>query len=378
VTIALISLVGIIVLAVGGVFLYAQWRFSQVKKIAIPGLTPRNGNQPFNFLLVGSDSRLFVTDATDTAKFGNSSNAGGQRSDVIMIARVVPSLHQVKILSIPRDTYVNIPGSSDVSGPNRINSAFSSGPDLLIKTIKQSFGITINDYAEIGFPGFSGMVSALGGIYLNFPNPVRDAYSGLNIKTTGCQLVGGGQALSLVRSRHLFYESSGAWLADPGSDWSRIQRQDAFFHALIPKLHGVATSPTGLNGLLGAMTGDVTIDKSITEGTLLSLSRDFNSSNGAPLTTETLPTIPYTTAGGASVLIPAATQDEAMISSFLAFGGTTTTSFTSPNGPPLTAVLTAAESVPVTVTTIPSSANPNDVVSNTTPDPWNPTPCVPK
>ncbi len=375
----MVTLLSVIILGGLGIFLYAQWRFSQVKKVSVAGLVPREGNAPFDILLVGSDSRAFVDTSAEAAKFGSAQATTGQRSDVIIIARVAPALHAIKLLSIPRDTYVNIPGSTDVSGPNRINAAFNNGPDLLIETIKQSFDIPINDYAEIGFPGFSGMVTSLGGIDLDFPYPVRDAYSGLNITTTGCQVVSGGQALALVRSRHLYYESDGSWIADPGSDWSRIQRQDAFFQALVPKLRGVVKSPLGLNGLLGAMTSNVTIDRSISEGTLISLVNDFRSPSGAPLTTETLPTIPTTLSDGADVLLPASGPDASVITSFLAFGTTssTTTASVAPSGSPTGgAILTAAAAGgPVTVTTVPSAANPNDVVYNTTRDPWNPTPC---
>lgn len=372
-----ISLVVLVVVGALGVYLYAQWRFSQVKKVEVAGLVPRNGNNPFNILLVGSDSRAFVDNAGEAAKFGSASGTAGQRSDVIIIARVAPALHEIKLLSIPRDTYVNIPGNSAVSGPNRINAAFDGGPALLVQTIKQSFGIAINDYAEVGFPGFAGMVDALGGISLNFPYPVRDAYSQLHITTTGCQNVGGNQALSLVRSRHLEYETASGWESDPSSDFSRIQRQDAFFQAVVPKLHGVITSPLGINGLLSAMTGDVTIDRSLTEGTLLGLSKDFNSANGSPLVAETLPTVP-TVVGGADVLIPAASQDEQAIGSFLAFGGpasTTTTALRTPSGKTIDAVLTDSSSAPITVTTIPSNANPADIVYNTQSEPWNPKPC---
>ena len=371
------SAVLIVLLGAGGVVLYGNWRFGEIPKLAVPGLQPRVAGAPFDMLLVGSDSRQFVDTTAQAQQFGSASAQGGQRSDVVIIARIAPAMHEVELLSIPRDTYVNIPGDiSGISGPNRINAAFNSGPSLLVKTIESSFHIPLSDYAEVNFPGFASIVNALGGIDLDFQYPVRDLFSGLSIHTTGCQLVMGNQALALVRSRHLYYEKDGAWLADPGSDWSRIQRQDAFFRALEPKLSGVATSLTGLNDLLGALPSSLSIDNTLGKTTLLSLAENMH---GTKLDSETLPTIPYTTSGGADVLLPAAGPDATMIDRFLAFGTTSsvaTRAYVAPRRSAAStthAVLTAAS--PVTVTTIASSPNPWDVVYNTQREPWNPVPC---
>ena len=108
-----------------------------------------------------------------------------------------------------------------------------------MQTIQDNFHIPINHVMIANFCGFEGMVNSLGGISLDFRYPVRDAYSGLRINTTGCQLINGTQALALVRSRHLYYFKHGAWNYDGLSDWSRIRRQQAFFHALLNKVHGV-------------------------------------------------------------------------------------------------------------------------------------------
>ena len=99
--IALGSLFAIAALLAAGVLIYARWRFDQIPKISIPGLTARNGNNPFTILLVGSDSRSFVTNASQSAQFGSASQTTGQRSDVSIVARVVPALGEVKLLSIP-------------------------------------------------------------------------------------------------------------------------------------------------------------------------------------------------------------------------------------------------------------------------------------
>ena len=89
--------------------------------------------------------------------FGDEADAGGQRSDVTMVARFDPATKTVTVLSIPRDLWVDIPGNdSDISGMNRINAAYNGGPDLLIQTIEQDLGIPINHYVSVDFPGLLG------------------------------------------------------------------------------------------------------------------------------------------------------------------------------------------------------------------------------
>ncbi len=153
--------------------IYARYRYDEipkihskhlVKQIAAPG-------KPFNVLLVGDDSRAFVNNPTQVKAFGDEANAGGQRSDVTMVARFVPATKSVTVISIPRDLWVDIPpNSSDIQGMNRINAAFNSGPDLLIQTIESVLHIPINHYISVGFPGFLGMVDALGGRHDGLPH----------------------------------------------------------------------------------------------------------------------------------------------------------------------------------------------------------------
>jgi LCP family protein required for cell wall assembly len=390
-----ISLVVIVILLAVGVWVYARFRFGQIHKSRVAGLTPIASGKPFDILLVGSDSRAFVDNASQASAFGAKSATTGQRSDVIIVARIDPVTRQVRLLSIPRDTWVNIPGNvTNISGPNRINAAFNNGPSLLVQTINDTFHIPVTYYAEVNFPGFSGMVNALGKIYLDFRYPVKDAYSGLDITQTGCQAVNGTQALALVRSRHLYYYTNGAWNYDGSSDFSRIQRQDAFFRAIVFRLRGAVTDPLTLNSFLGASTKNVTIDQTLSEGELVSLARIFRSFTSAELITETMPTAPVVISGQ-DVLEPAVGPDETMISNFLAFGTTTakTTAALRSTGAPasggtvlgaqgLVAMLTSAvldSSALAPVTTVPGSPAvvPGNVDYNTQPEPWNPVPCTP-
>jgi LCP family protein required for cell wall assembly len=382
--ITLVSLVGVLVVGIGAVFAYTYWRYEQFPKVDIPGLTSR-GNGAFNVLIVGSDSRQFAGDSgTNAAQYGSASSIGGQRSDVTIIARIDPANNTIKLLSIPRDTYVKIPGNvPNVSGYNRINAAFNNGPALLVQTITQNFHIPISDYIALNIAGLTNMVNALGGVYLDFRYPVYDTDSHLGINITGCHLVLGAQAVALVRSRHLYYKMDGTWHYDGLSDLSRIQRQDAFFRALLPRLKGIATNPLELNSFLGAAEKNITVDRTLSVGEILSLARTFGTLNAADLTTETLPTAPMTIQGQA-VLIPAPAQDATLINAFLAFGTTTTTSYTLPkaNNTGVTpALLTSAQlnksSGGVTVTTLPGITPPSasQIDTNTQAEPWNPIPC---
>ena len=112
------------------------------------------------------------------------------------------------MVSFPRDLWIPIAPDGH---EQRINTAFTNGPEALIQTIKLNFQIPINHYMQVDFKGFQGLVDAVGGIELYLPGPVRDKVTGLNITDTGCVLFHGDQALSYVRSRHFQYQENGRW-----------------------------------------------------------------------------------------------------------------------------------------------------------------------
>jgi len=321
-----IVIVATLVVLAAGTYVYARYRFDQIKKVDAQHLVAQAPpGQPFNILLVGSDTRKFVDTTKQATEFGTPTVQGGQRSDVTIVARFVPATKQVWVMSIPRDLYVHIPGNDPgVSGTNRINAAFDKGPSLLIETIEKDLGIPINHYMSVTFQGFQNMVNALGGVTMNFPDPVKDQYSGLDVTQTGCQVVNGATSLELVRARHLYYEATGEWQYDGLSDFSRIQRQDAFFRALLDKANSVKFNPFTVNSFIGAAVHDLTIDNTLTESNLLSMANDFHGLTQANLHTETLPTYGFTTTGGADVLGQAEPQAAQTIAAFKAVGGTST------------------------------------------------------
>ncbi|WP_257210673.1 LCP family protein [Actinomyces ruminis] len=118
------------------------------------------------WLIVGSDSR---------ADGAVADNTEGARADSIMLLHKAPG-GQASLTSLPRDTFVEIPGY----GGNKINAAYSyGGPTLLVSTVEQLTGLTIDHYVEVGMGGVSSMVDAVGGINVCLDYDVNDADSGL-------------------------------------------------------------------------------------------------------------------------------------------------------------------------------------------------------
>ena len=146
----------------------------------------------------------------------------GVNSDVVMILHLNPANGTLSILSIPRDLFVP---NARSDGANKIDAALFQGPDQLINAIEEDFGIPIQHFVELNFDSFINVVNALGGIKMYFPEPVFDAYSGLNIQTTGCIALNGTQALQVVRARHLQYKGPGVTTTDPNY-WPQENQSD--------------------------------------------------------------------------------------------------------------------------------------------------------
>jgi LCP family protein required for cell wall assembly len=381
----LVALAGLVVLAlvlVGGAYGYARYRYDQIPKIAIAAEHAQVTGQPFNVLVIGSDTR--VGNQPGTSKYGTAAEVAGQRSDVVMVWHIVPSTRQITILSIPRDTLVEMVGKNVTTfgKMNRINSSYNGGPTLLVQTVQDNFGIPINHVVQVDFAGFKGAVQALGGVYLDFEHPARDAYSGLHITTTGCQLLTGTQALAVARSRHYQYDATTRWLTDPSGDFGRIKRQDAFLRALIDAAKS-KYNPLTINAFLGSLPQGIVIDDNLSLGDLLGLAEELHSIDPTSIRTLTLPTFStgYVTPWGDVLFVDQPTAQEMLRSVF----GTELTAPTSP--PPNTALvptappaLGATGSTPSAAAGAPApAATPSASTTTTTSPPlptYDPKPCT--
>ncbi|HEX4980048.1 MAG TPA: LCP family protein, partial [Ilumatobacteraceae bacterium] len=180
-----------------------------------------------NYLLVGSDTREGVDpNAPDFGGIGDTSDVGGRRSDTIMILRREKD-GGAALLSLPRDLWVEIAGTGE---SNRINSAYTEGPQRLASTITQSLGIPIHHYVEVDFVGFKRIIDEIGGVEICIEFATRDLHTGLALQP-GCQKLDGVQSLAYARSRYYEEFRDGDWRIDPRADLGRIERQQLFMRA---------------------------------------------------------------------------------------------------------------------------------------------------
>jgi len=176
----------------------------------------------YDYVLVGSDSREGLTaDQQKQFSSGSATQTLGTRTDSIILVHVPSGDGQPALISLPRDSYVPIPGH----GHNKINAAYSiGGPKLLVRTIEQVADMRIDGYVEIGFGGFASVVDSLGGVDICVARPMKDGYAGINLKA-GCQSLDGRNALGYVRARY----------SDPLGDIGRVARQRQFLAAIMHK-----------------------------------------------------------------------------------------------------------------------------------------------
>lgn len=272
----------------------------------VSGALDPTGGDDRTFLIVGSDSRAGLDDLNN---FGQIS---GARADVVMLVKLDSATNSARMLSIPRDLLVDIPGQ----GSNRINAAYAAGgPSLLVETIQTNLGVEVNHYVEIDFVGFQAMVDEVGGIEIAFPYPARDSKSGLDVGA-GNQLLDGDQALAYARSRHYQELRDGEWVAVEANDIGRTQRQQQVIRALISRLKS-PSSVAEAGEIATSMGQHMTIDSALAEASVASLLWDFKGIITGTIEGETLPTY-GDTVDGRSVQIASDPEASNMLANFRA------------------------------------------------------------
>lgn len=222
----------------------AFWADAQLTRVASEPEQPIGSTKGTNWLLVGSDSRVGLSEE-DIARLGTGGDIGTGRTDAIMLLHLEGTSAQ--LISIPRDSYVDVPGF----GQDKINAAFTyGGPQLLTHTVEANTGVSIDHYAEVGMGGLANIVDAIGGVELCPSEPIDDPLANLNVGA-GCQEMDGANALGYVRTR-----------ATAMGDLDRVERQREFFSALMHE----ATNPSTLLNPFDVFPMISSVSKSFTVG----------------------------------------------------------------------------------------------------------------
>ncbi len=237
----------------------------------LPDALPTTDDRPapssgkaINVLLLGSDKRA-------------DGSIAGQRSDTMMVVHIGADRKSVGVVSIPRDSWVQVPGH----GPSKINAAFSwGGTPLAVQTAENLTDVRIDHVAVIDWDGFKALTNALGGVDITIPETVEDGYSG-RVWEAGTEHMDGETALAYVRQR--------AGLA--GGDLDRIKRQQNFMRTLMQGTltTSTATNPAKLYKVLDAVTDNLAVDDGWSNADLRNLAISLRDLRTGDVTFTTVP-----------------------------------------------------------------------------------------
>lgn len=203
---------------------------------------------------------------TNIALFGLDTREGDTQShsDCMMIVTVDNTRGKIKLISLMRDSLVDIDGY----GENKLNAAyFLGGPSLAIRTINENFGTDITEYIAVNFEQLVEIIDALGGVEINVETTaeleelnrvIRDygieqGQTFVGVENTGLQTLDGVQALCYGRIRK----------GGTGDDWARVERQSIVMEAMFSKVQSMSASQ--LIGLMQKLMPYVTTSLSPTE-----------------------------------------------------------------------------------------------------------------
>lgn len=242
----------LLVIALGLGAMYAVFlgqTYDENRQTVDAGALPEVDGGPIDVLLLGSDSRE-----------GEGEADIGQRSDTMMLVHIPADRQEVFVISILRDSLVDIPGH----GRTKVNAAFDiGGYPLAVDTVEQLLGAEVNHLVEIDFQGFRGLTQALGGVRVCNPQAFSSGQVNPSYYPRGPILLTDTAALRYVRERHAF----------AAGDVVRVQNQQRFVAAAMDRFlsPGILGNPARTGEVVTALSEHVSADDSLTSGEVVSL-----------------------------------------------------------------------------------------------------------
>lgn len=287
----------VLLIAVGS---FGVWRYyrlqSQLREDAPDEavVTPEKEGEPFNALLVGSDSREGLSEE-EQLDLGANAVEGPPRADTLILAHVDPASDHIVMVQFPRDLFVPILDE----GQDRINSALEDGTTHLVRAVEHLTRVEINKYVQVNIAGFREVIDAIGGVEICIPEPIPfDPRTGNVIRPDEVGMVqfDGDRALRFVRSR-----------AFEHGDFDRIRNQQRFLSAALRKVLSTETllRPDRVLRVVDAAGENLTTDVHTTPAGLRRFLEQFRSFDPQRYEAYTAPNFgPGESTAGASIVIP--------------------------------------------------------------------------
>ncbi|WP_051426210.1 LCP family protein [Jiangella gansuensis] len=282
----LVTLLVLILAVAGGAFWFVNRLSSNIERIPDAFDIPED-QRPAD---APGDSITFLLGGLDGEDKVDVYEPGAARTDTIMLAHFPEGRDRGYLVSIPRDTYIDVPGH----GQNKINAAYSfGGPALFVQTVEQLTGIRVDHLALIDWNGFEALTDELGGVTMTFDDETVLA-DGTTL-AAGEHTLDGATALQYVRDRKDL----------PGGDFDRVKRQQNYLRALMTELisSGTLTSPGKVNGIAGAIGQAARVDDELSAFGMVELGLSMNGLRANDMTFLTVPTDGTGMAGSQSIVV---------------------------------------------------------------------------
>ncbi len=261
---------------VGGLWLYADSVEDKIDRVdAFTGVPEQQRPQKvtpkaMNILLLGSDTR-----ANRQEQEADRGEGTGARSDTIILVHLPGDRQNAQLISIPRDTWVTIPGH----GKAKINAGYALGDTpLMVRTVEEFTKVRIDHVMLIDFAGFKEVIDALGGVEIVVPETFKSIHSPYRTFKAGAQHLDGEQALDYSRQRYQFKDG----------DFRRIENQQQVMRAVLAKAasRDLLSDVAKLNAFVRATADSLTADHQLS---VFDLALELRHLRGTDLTFLTSP-----------------------------------------------------------------------------------------
>ena len=282
-TLIVLGVLAVIIAAVVGTYAFTLSRTFDDKTETIEEAFPDETSRPpatvtegtdavsQNILLLGSDTRGAVDEDIDELR--------GQRSDAIMVLHIPADRKRAYVMSIMRDSWVEIPGR----GEAKVNAALSlGGVPLVVQTVESLISARIDHVAIIDFEGFKGLTDALGGVEVDNPIPFSPRHLEGAYFPQGKVTLNGEEALAFVRERYAFADG----------DFQRARNQQIYLKAVMGKLlsRDTLTDPAKIGATVSAISPYLKVDGALDSGYVAGLGFELRSLRSDDITFFTAPT----------------------------------------------------------------------------------------